>query len=60
MVNVSFPLNLDVLEALAFKCVIRPLFALSFHPLISCDDMVLVSERLMTFMEPENRRVGSH
>lgn len=29
-VNVSFPLSLDVLEALAFKCVIQPLFALSF------------------------------
>lgn len=30
MVNMSFPLSFDVLEALAFKCVIRPLFALSF------------------------------
>ena len=44
--NMSFSLSLDVWKHLPLNVLSDLYLHLVFHPLISCDDMVLVSERL--------------
>lgn len=54
----SFPLSLGVGEHLPLNVLLDPYLHLVFHPLMSCEDVGLVSERLMAFRESKPLRAG--
>lgn len=56
----SFSLSLDVWKHLPLNVLSDLYLHLVFHPLISCEDVVLVSERLMAFIESQTLRARRH